>query len=192
MAAPYVIVVGAGDGGLPVMRRVLQGLRDDFDGAIVFLLHSGVDEADPLPQLAQGTGRTFVSTAADGEKVSSGRVHVVPRGCHARINALGVLEITAPKRLRTTRPAVNQLFESAAAVFGKRCAGLILSGKGDDGTEGARAIGAAGGILLVQSVADSEHPEMPGSALIGDHPDKCLLIHEIAPALLGVASRMPR
>lgn len=192
MAAPYVIVVGAGDGGVAVMRRVLQGLPDDFSGAIVLLIHSTIDDIDPVPQLVQGSGRLHVSTATDGTRVSPGHVHVVPRGCHARIKAPGILEISAPKRLPTARPAVNQLFESAAAVYGRRCAGLVLTGHGDDGTDGVRAIGAGGGISLVQSVVDSECPEMPGSALIGDHPSQSLLIQEIAPALIVVASRMAR
>ena len=190
VSAPFVIVIGTGEGGLAVMRRALAGLSDDFGGAIVLLMHSSADDADPLPQLRQGTGRVHVSMAEDGSAVTPGHVHVVPRGCHAVVESPGVLRIAGPKPGRTTRPAIDELFRSAAAVYQARTVGLVLTGRGDDGTEGLRAIGAVGGLGMVQSVVDSECSEMPMSALIGDHPYKSLLIQGIAPALLGVAGSL--
>jgi two-component system chemotaxis response regulator CheB len=192
MFIPCVIAVGSGLGGLAVMRRVLQGLPDDFAGTIVLLMHSESADVDPIPHLMQDPGRLHVSTVADGMHVSAGHVHVVPRGCHARIRAPGVFEIVGPKQQRTTRPAIDDLFVSVAATYGNRAIGLVLTGDGSDGTEGARAIGAAGGVSLVQSVVDSEHPEMPGSALVGDHPYQCLLIHQIAPTIVAIAQRLAR
>ena len=192
MASTRVIVIGAGGGGVAAMRRILSALPDDFDAAIVLLIHSAPEDPDPLPQLVQREGRFHVSSARDGTVLAPGNVYVVPRGCHAQIRDAGVLEITGPKRLRTARPAVDLLFKSAAAVYGPSSIALVLTGHGNDGTDGLRAIGAARGLSLVQSLADSEFPGMPGSALIGDHPSQCLLIQEIAPALVMASSRMPR
>lgn len=188
MSATRVIVIGAGGGGVAAMRRVLSALPDDFNAAIVLLIHSAPDEPDPLPQLVQREGRFHVSSAIHGSVLAPGNLYLVPRGCHAQIRGAGVLEVTGPKRLRTARPAIDLLFKSAAAVYGPLSIGLVLTGHGDDGTDGLRAIGAARGLSLVQSLADSEFPGMPGSALIGDHPSKCLLIQEIAPALVTAAS----
>jgi two-component system chemotaxis response regulator CheB len=187
-----VIVIGAGGGGVAAMRRILSALPDDFSAAMVLLLHSAPEEPDPLPQLVQREGRFNVKSAVDGVALEPGNVYLVPRGCHAQIKDAGVLEITGPKRLRTARPAIDQLFKSAAAAYGPLSIALVLTGHGDDGTEGLRAIGAARGLSLVQSLADSECPGMPGSALIGDHPSQCLLIQEIAPALVAAINRGPR
>ena len=192
MDALRIVVVGAGGGGVAAIRRILSCLPDDFDAAVVLLIHSSPDEPDPLPALVQRSTRFRVSEAVDGVVIASRNVYLVPRGCHAQLREGGVLEITGPKRLPTSRPAVDMLFKSAATVFGSRCIGLVLTGHGDDGTAGLRAIGAARGLALVQSVADSEMPGMPGSALIGDHPDQCLLVQEIAPALVVAISRRPR
>lgn len=192
MAATRVIVIGAGGGGVAVMRRVLSALPNDFEAAIVLLIHSAPEEPDPLPQLVQRDGRFHVSSAVDGTVLAPNNVYVVPRGCHAQIKEAGVLEITGPKRLRTARPAVDILFKSAATVYGPLSIALVLTGHGDDGTDGLRAIGAARGLSLVQSLADSEYPGMPGSALVGDHPNQCLLIQEIAPMLLRALNRVQR
>ena len=192
MVATCVIVIGAGSGGVAAMRRILSALPADFQAAMVLLIHSATEEPDPLPQLVQREGRFRVRSAVDGTVLEPGNVYLVPRGCHAQIDDAGVLEITGPKRLRTARPAVDLLFKSAAAAYGSRSIALVLTGHGDDGTDGLRAIGAARGLSLVQSLADSEFPGMPGSALIGDHPSQCLLIQEIAPALVLAISRVPR
>ena len=192
MVATRVIVIGAGSGGVAAMRRILSALPADFDAAMVLLIHSAPEEPDPLAQLVQREGRFHVQSAVDGAVLEPANVYLVPRGCHAQIKAAGALEITGPKRLRTARPAVDLLFKSAAAVYGPLSIALVLTGNGDDGTDGLRAIGAARGLSLVQSLADSECPGMPGSALIGDHPSQCLLIQEIAPALVAAINRGPR
>ncbi len=192
MATKRLIVIGAGEGGVAAMRRILAALPDDFDTPIVLLIHSSPDEPDPMPHFVQRDGRLKVVAAAEGAPIESGHVYVVPRGCHAHVLVPGVLEVVGPKRLRTARPAVDTLFSSAAEVYGRLCIALVLTGHGDDGTQGLLAVGAARGLSLVQSLADSEVPGMPGSALIGDHPSQCLLIQEIAPALVAATSRAPR
>ncbi len=192
MAPKRVILIGAGDGGVPAMRRILAALPDDFDSPVVLLVHSSPDDPDPMPQLIQRDGRFKVVAAIDGAAIEDGHVYVVPRGCHAHILGPGVLEVVGPKRLRTARPAVDDLFSTAAAVYGRLCIGLVLTGHGDDGTQGLIAVGAARGLALVQSMADSEVPGMPVNALIGDHPSQCLLIQEIAPALISATGRTQR
>ena len=192
MVATRVIAIGAGSGGVGAMRRILSALPANFDAAIVLLIHSAPEDPDPLPQLVQREGRFRVHSAVDGMVLEPGNVYLIPRGCHAQIKEAGVLEVTGPKRLRTARPAVDLLFKSAAAAYGSLSIALVLTGHGDDGTEGLREIGAARGLSLVQSLADSECPGMPGSALIGDHPSQCLLIQEIAPALVAAINRGPR
>ncbi len=81
--------------------------------------------------------------------------------------------------------AVDTLFLSAASVYGARVLGIVLSGIGNDGTEGMLAIHAAGGLGIVQSLADAPQPGMPSSAILGDHPNEIALLDDIPKAILG-------
>ena len=51
------------------------------------------------------------------------------------------------------------------AQLGTRCVGVILTGMGDDGVEGARAIRAAGGIIVAESHETAIVNGMPGAAV---------------------------
>nr|WP_238369554.1 chemotaxis protein CheB [Heliomarina baculiformis] len=63
------------------------------------------------------------------------------------------------------RPAIDQLFRSAAVYRGPRAIGVILSGLMDDGAAGARALHRTGGQILVQSPESADFPDMPNAAL---------------------------
>ena len=92
-----------------------------------------------------------------------------------------------PKQHRT-RPAVDPLFRSAAAAYGPRVVGVILSGMGSDGVGGLIAIKAGGGISLVQSPAEAQFPVMPTRALKDDGVDGSLPVHGIAAVLVVLAA----
>ena len=62
-------------------------------------------------------------------------------------------------------PSADRLFKSAAAAAGARCVGVILTGMGDDGVEGARAIQEAGGIVIAESQETAVVYGMPGAVV---------------------------
>jgi two-component system chemotaxis response regulator CheB len=89
-------------------------------------------------------------------------------------------------REHSTRPAVDPLFRSAAAAFGRRVVGVLLTGAGDDGVPGLMRIKAAGGIALVQLPSEAEIASMPTNALRHDMVDAALPLDRMGPVLTGL------
>jgi two-component system chemotaxis response regulator CheB len=104
-----------------------------------------------------------VAMAANCELKSS-TIYVVPPGAHLRVTGLR-LELLHSPPIRFLRPNLDLLFQSVAEAFGPRAIGVVLSGMGHDGTEGLRAIKAAGGTIIAELPATAEFPEMPKAAV---------------------------
>jgi two-component system, chemotaxis family, protein-glutamate methylesterase/glutaminase len=181
-----LVVIGAGDGGAGALARVIRTLPKHFPAALLALVHEtptgnrGRDFAEAL----RGHGAWPIAYAKEGERIHRSCWRLAPPGCHLLVNRDGRLTLNGgPKILRTGRPAVDLLFQSAATAFGPHVIGVLLSGDDGDGTDGLRAIKAAGGIAVVQSPVDATHPDMPRHAVLGDDPDHCVLLDAIGPLL---------
>jgi two-component system chemotaxis response regulator CheB len=75
------------------------------------------------------------------------------------------------------------LFESAADAYGDQLIGVVLTGASADGAQGLRAVGAAGGLALVQDPTTAEGGMMPRSALEACPTARALRLDEIAHTL---------
>jgi two-component system chemotaxis response regulator CheB len=91
-------------------------------------------------------------------------------------------------KVHHTRPAADPLFISAAKVYGEHVIGIVLSGGGNDGADGLRAIKEHGGIALVQRPQDALTPSMPLSAIAAVHLDAVLSIPEIVQCVVALCS----
>jgi two-component system, chemotaxis family, protein-glutamate methylesterase/glutaminase len=69
-------------------------------------------------------------------------------------------------KVHNTRPAVDPLFTSAAAAFGRRVVGVVLSGRSKDGATGLKKIKDHGGLALVHDPEEAAVPEMPSAAAV--------------------------
>jgi two-component system chemotaxis response regulator CheB len=91
-----------------------------------------------------------------------------------------------------SRPAIDPLFESAAAAYGRALVGVILTGSNEDGALGAAAVREAGGVVVVEDPASAECPRMPAAAIACARPDAIGDVAEIAEMLRSAAARRAR
>jgi two-component system chemotaxis response regulator CheB len=120
-----------------------------------------------------------------------GNIYVAPPNCHLLIDDNGRIALSSGPTENRHRPAVDPLFRSAAAVYGPRAVGVVLSGSRDDGAAGLRAIKAAGGVAVVQDPHEALAPSMPLSAIEHVHVDAIRSIEEIGALLVELASIEP-
>jgi two-component system chemotaxis response regulator CheB len=81
------------------------------------------------------------------------------------------------------RPAVDPTLRSVVASCGGRVAAAILTGMGQDGLAGCRALAAAGGMVLAQDEASSVVWGMPGVVARAGIAAAVLPVEEIAARL---------
>ena len=192
MAGQDIIVVGASAGGVEALSRLVAELPEDLPAAMFIVLHMGANTGTVLPRILGRQTKIPVDHPRDGETIEPNRIYVAVPDHHLLIRE-GTIGVATGPRENGHRPSVDTLFRTAAAAYGPRVVGVVLSGTRDDGTEGLRAIHSCGGRAIVQDPAEALFPGMPQSALAGDHPDWVSPVSEMGPLLSDLArSGSPR
>jgi two-component system chemotaxis response regulator CheB len=183
-----IVAIGASQGGVQTLRRLVAALPRDFRMSLLVVLHIGASRS-LLPSLLNDAGGLEASHAADGEPVRDGHIHVAPPDYHMLV-ANGRIRLSRGPRENWARPAIDPLFRSVAESYGPEAVGIVLTGALNDGTAGLFQIKRRGGIAVVQDPKEAEAPSMPLGALETVAVDYCLPIDEIA-RLLVQMSEMP-
>jgi two-component system, chemotaxis family, protein-glutamate methylesterase/glutaminase len=168
-----VVAVVASAGGVDAIRAFVMALPADFPAAVLVVLHVSPAGPSVLPSILSRASRLPAIHPGDGEKLCAGVIYVAPPDRHMAVTGPQVRVFIGPRE-NGHRPAGDVLFRSVAEDFGPRSAGVVLSGTMDDGAAGLRAVGAAGGLTLVQDPAEAAFPGMPLAA-----------IHEAGPRVVG-------
>jgi len=164
MLSHDIVVIGGSTGSLPVLKQLCAGLPADLPASVSIVVHVGRHGQNLLADVLDDCGPLRVTTAEEGEPIERGRVYVAPGDHHLLLDD-GVIRLGRGPRENMTRPAVDPLFRSAAAGYGPRVIGVVLSGQLNDGSAGLAAVKQCGGLAVVQSPSEAEANGMPSSAL---------------------------
>jgi two-component system, chemotaxis family, protein-glutamate methylesterase/glutaminase len=118
--------------------------------------------------------RVRVREGGHGARLEQGTVFFAPADRHMLFKPSGI-ELSRGAKVHFSRPAVDVLFGSAAASFGERVAGVLLTGNGSDGAHGLVMIKRYHGVSLVQKPEEASHPSMPLTGLLEDTPEMVTL-----------------
>jgi two-component system, chemotaxis family, protein-glutamate methylesterase/glutaminase len=164
MTVTDIVVVGASAGGVEALRALVGSLPPELPAAVVVVLHIAKHAPSALPAILDRAGPLPAVAAEQGARLANGVIHVAPADRHVLVGD-GCLLLSLGPTENGHRPAIDPLFRSAAAGFGARAVGVVLSGTRDDGTAGLAAISERGGVPLVQEPEDALYPGMPTNAL---------------------------
>ncbi|HJQ96798.1 MAG TPA: chemotaxis protein CheB [Candidatus Polarisedimenticolaceae bacterium] len=161
-AALALVAIACSAGALGPLRDVVGSLPRGFPAAVVIAQHLGGWSV--LPQILANDTELPVTFADAGETLHAGTIYVCPPKYHIAIAPDARIMLSARERLQFIRPSADWLFESAAAVYGDRAIGVVLSGMRNDGAYGASRIKRAGGRVIVQDPRSTMYGEMPAAA----------------------------
>jgi two-component system CheB/CheR fusion protein len=159
-----LVVVGSSAGGIEALSTLVATLPADFPAPLVLAQHLDPTYPSHLGEILARRSTLPVRTVTDQEPLLPGVVYVVPADRHVEITDHIVrLRTNNDDRQTGPKPSVDRLLTSAARVYGERLIAVILTGTGSDGAAGARAVKAAGGLVLIENPATAAYPGMPES-----------------------------
>ena len=159
-----VVVIGGSAGATAPLKSLLGGLPPDLPASVFVTMHIPARSLGILQTVTSAAGRLPVYPAEDGMPIRPGNIYLaVPD--HHLILVDGHMRLGRGPRENLARPAIDPLFRSAAAAYGPRVIGVILSGLLNDGASGLEAIKRCGGMAVVQDPLDAIANEMPLAAL---------------------------
>lgn len=187
---PRALLIGASTGGPQALTAVVSHLGPVIDRVPVLIVqHMPPTFTTILAEhLTRASGRP-VREPNDGDPIAAGTVYLAPGGRHmivARRDNHPIVRLTDGPPVNFCKPAVDPLFTSAIESWNGAMLALILTGMGHDGTQGARAIVAAGGAIIAQDEASSVVWGMPGSVAQAGVCSAVLPLDQIASKIVRV------
>jgi len=191
-----VVVLAASTGGPATVMRLAQGFTRDFPAAVILVQHMpAAFTTQYAVQLAEFT-ELRVKEAEANESLLPGTFYICPGGQHLRITPTGRIQLDGSTgRINGYLPNIDATMETVAAFAGPMSIAAVLTGMGNDGALGAKAIKSAGGLVLAQDEATSVIFGMPAEAIKAGAVDHVLAIDDIYPAIekrvLGICRPAP-
>lgn len=184
-----LVVIGVSTGGPPVVQKILSALPPDIPACFLIAQHMPAAFTGPFAKRLDSVCRIDVTEAQDGDRLKNGHAYVCPGGRHISVRMRGPLPevaVTEEPRDALYKPTVNLLMESAGKLMGRRTLGVILTGMGSDGCEGARVLREKGGCLIAQNEASCVVYGMPKAVVDAKLANQILDADDIAQAIMTI------
>jgi two-component system, chemotaxis family, protein-glutamate methylesterase/glutaminase len=179
-----IVVLGASTGGPATVMRLAPGFTRDFPAAVFLVQHMPATfTTQYAAQLAEFTS-IRVKEAEPNEPVQPGTLYICPGAQHLRITPTGRIQLDSTSgRINGYLPNIDVTMETAAAYAGAMTIGVVLTGMGNDGAAGAKAVRNAGGLVIAQDEATSVIFGMPAEAIKAANVEQVLPLDDIYAAI---------
>lgn len=163
---PRILCIGSSTGGPQALNTVISGITGKLGVPILLTQHMPPMFTQILAKHLGQIGGRPACEAQTGMMLQADQLYVAPGDSHLLLRQEGsktVCVLTKDPPENFCRPAVDPMFRSAAKIFGRETFGVVLTGMGADGRNGAQAIADAGGTTIVQDEQTSVVWGMPGA-----------------------------
>ncbi len=164
----FLVALGASTGGPSAITNVLSRLPATLDCAVLIAQHMPGTFTGTFAERLDRYSRLDVREADDGDPVGAGMALICPGSRSMEVSDIGGqlrVRVRPPRPEERYTPSVTRLMSSVAKAYGARAIGVVMTGMGDDGSEGARRIVKAGGKVFVEGESTAIVYGMPRAAL---------------------------
>jgi two-component system, chemotaxis family, protein-glutamate methylesterase/glutaminase len=180
---PRVVGIGASTGGPAALQRVLSDIPEVLPVPIVIVQHIARGFVDGLAGWLDAVTSHKVRVAVHGELLQPGTVYLAPDDHQLAVTRRGTVDLSRRAAVGGFIPSVSVLFSSLGESYGASALGVIMTGMGQDGTDGLRQLRAAGALVLAQDEETSVVFGMPAAAIAAGLVDAVLPLPMIGPRL---------
>lgn len=182
IATASAVAIGVSTGGPEALVKVLSGMPKPFNVPVLIAQHMPATFTGLLAKRLTAQTGHMVKEALHQHEIKAGEIWLAPGDYHLTVQRRGSsirthLDQNPPEN--SCRPAVDPLFRSMAACFGKHALGVVLTGMGKDGTEGAKEIKAAGGQVYAQNEKSCLVYGMPREVIEAGCADQIFCVAEM-------------
>lgn len=183
-----VVVIGISTGGPQALRLMLAQFPKNFPVPIAMVLHMPVGYTNLFARKLDEICNLTICEAKEGELLEPGKAILAQAGRHLSLRRNGTGQTEAHLSIQPLeplhRPAVDVLFKSAADLYGERVLGVVMTGMGSDGKEGAAWIKAQGGSILTEAEESCVIYGMPRSVVEAGLSDAAVPLNKMAQAII--------
>jgi two-component system, chemotaxis family, protein-glutamate methylesterase/glutaminase len=185
-----VVVLGISTGGPQALKALIPRFPADFPVPMALVLHMPVGYTEMYARKLNEICELRVEEAREGDLFEPGSLLVAPAGKHLSFvkDEMGNVFAHLHNRPFDTphRPAVDVLFRSAAETFHNRTLGVVMTGMGYDGRQGAAWIKAQGGMIFTEAEETCIVYGMPGAVVEAGLSDRSIPLDRMAEAIIEV------
>lgn len=159
----YIIAIGASAGGLEEINTFFD--HTPLDGvSYVVVQHLSATFKSRMVELLAKHSKLIVEEAVDGKRIECNQVYLIPHDKYMTIKG-NRLYLSHKGKAIAAHLTINTFFNSLASNCGRKAIAIVLSGLGNDGSEGIVNIKNAGGMVMVRNPYTSSFPSMPSKAI---------------------------
>lgn len=186
-----IVGIGASAGGLSALKRFFAEVPADTGAAFVVVVHMDPDRESNMEEVLQACANLRVEQVKRTLELQPDCIYVIPPGQNLS-SVDSNLTLSAIEPERSKRAPIDHFLSTLAETRGEDAVGIVLSGTGNDGTEGLRHIRERGGLTLVQSPNDAEYDSMPQAAIAAGVVDLVLPADELAEHIARLLGTQPK
>lgn len=184
--SPQIVAIASSTGGPRAIQEILPQLPATFPVPLVIVQHMPEGFTASFAQRLDDLSALRVMEGYDGLRLEGGCAVIAPGGKHLLLEGVPgqtVCRLSDGPPVKSVKPAADLLFLSVADVFGGASIGVVLTGMGRDGSDGAKAMYAKGATILAESPETCVVYGMPRAVVEAGIVHRQLPLYHIAGAL---------